>query len=309
MASLPSSLFSLVFFSFVFSSLSLSSCWVSLSVCFLTLSLSLSLSPCDVACCVVCDVVCGGAHVVSVVCVCVVVAVVVVVVCECVCGVHAEKHRVSTQHVPVCTFKTSLCMPAPREHVTLERAGSTLPPGAFDVCFIKTSGSVFGVVADEGATCLALVDVDTWRQFPQQRRRLLITWLVVNMCARCRHSRGRFDRTQGYVLSGHGEGRESSSVLLTKVCPHRVITCFRGSPKETLGSNPFSSLRIGREQHVPDSSNHSLCLMKLFSFSYPEGNSGGNELLDGSISLSLQNPDFTSDWHVSIATNLHQSFS
>ena len=48
--------------------------------------------------------------------------------------------------------------------------------------------------------------------------------------------------------------------------------------KETLGSFPFSSLRIGREQHVPDSSNHSPYLMKLSSSSYPEGNVGGNKL-------------------------------
>ena len=37
------------------------------------------------------------------------------------------------------------------------------------------------------------------------------------------------------------------------------------------------SLRIDREQHVPDSSNHSLYLTKLFSFSYPGDNGGGNQ--------------------------------
>ena len=42
-----------------------------------------------------------------------------------------------------------------------------------------------------------------------------------------------------------------------------------GSPKETLGSYPFSSLRKDREQHVPDSSNHSLYPIKLSSSSYP----------------------------------------
>ena len=89
------------------------------------------------------------------------------------------------------------------KRVTLERAESTLPADAFDVCFIKTSGSVSGVVADEGETCLVSVDVDTGRQFPQQRRRKQNTWLVVNMCAWCRHTRGRFERTHGDVLSGH----------------------------------------------------------------------------------------------------------
>ena len=52
---------------------------------------------------------------------------------------------------------------------------------------------------------------------------------------------------------------------------------------------PISSLRIGREQHVPDSSNHSPCLIKLFSFSSPEGDLGGNQQPDGPISLSHQN--------------------
>ncbi|KAI3484601.1 hypothetical protein L1887_52195 [Cichorium endivia] len=42
--------------------------------------------------------------------------------------------------------------------------------------------------------------------------------------------------------------------------------------------------------------------------SYPEGNFGGNQLLDGSISLSPLYPSHTNDLHVSIAAGLHQSF-
>ncbi|KAI3486467.1 hypothetical protein L1887_50019 [Cichorium endivia] len=42
--------------------------------------------------------------------------------------------------------------------------------------------------------------------------------------------------------------------------------------------------------------------------SYPEGNLGGNQLLDGSISLSPLYPSQTNDLHVSIAAGLHQSF-
>ena len=49
--------------------------------------------------------------------------------------------------------------------------------------------------------------------------------------------------------------------------------------KETLDSLPIQGLRIGRTRHVPDSSNHPLYLIKLFSFSYP----------DGSVCLSSQN--------------------
>ena len=44
------------------------------------------------------------------------------------------------------------------------------------------------------------------------------------------------------------------------------------------------------------------------SFCYPEGNFGGNQLLDGSISLSPLYPNLTIDLHVRIATSLHQSF-
>ena len=46
----------------------------------------------------------------------------------------------------------------------------------------------------------------------------------------------------------------------------------------------------------------------IMSASYPERNFGGNQLLDGSISLSPLYPSWTSDLHVSTATSLHQSF-
>ena len=42
--------------------------------------------------------------------------------------------------------------------------------------------------------------------------------------------------------------------------------------------------------------------------SYPEGNFEGNQLLDGSISLSPLYSSLTIDLHVRIATSLHQSF-
>ena len=45
--------------------------------------------------------------------------------------------------------------------MTFERAEPTLPVIAFDFRFIETSGIVPGVTADEGATCLVLLDVDT----------------------------------------------------------------------------------------------------------------------------------------------------
>lgn len=42
--------------------------------------------------------------------------------------------------------------------------------------------------------------------------------------------------------------------------------------------------------------------------SYPEGNFGGNQLLDGSIGLSPLCPILTIDLHVRTASVLHQGF-
>ena len=64
--------------------------------------------------------------------------------------------------------------------------------------------------------------------------------MCYHMCAWCRYTRKRFASTHGGFLDGHTEGRGSSSVLLTKIWPRVVITCFRGSPQETNGSYPFS---------------------------------------------------------------------
>ena len=83
-----------------------------------------------------------------------------------------------------------------------------------------------------------------------------------------------------------------ANFLLTMNGLRRVITCFRGSPKETIGSFPFSSF-----EHVPDSSNHSLCQIKLFSFSNLDGNFGGNQLPDGSINLSPSSSTTTPHTH------------
>ena len=53
---------------------------------------------------------------------------------------------------------------------------------------------------------------------------------------------------------------------------------------------------------MPDSSNHSLYLMKKFVFSCPEG----NKQLDGSVCLSPLSEGITNDANVSIAMSLHQ---
>ena len=81
--------------------------------------------------------------------------------------------------------------------------------------------------------------------------------MLKHMCAWCRYTRERFECTHGKRFDSTHGGH-----------PRGVITCFRSSPKVTTGCCPCSSLRIDREQHVPDSSSHSLCLIKLLSNRY-----------------------------------------
>ena len=95
--------------------------------------------------------------------------------------------------------------------------------------------------------------------------------------------------THGDVLNPHTEGRGSSSVLLTSICPRMDITWPQRSTTSNHWILQISSLRAGREQHVSDSSNHSLYLMKLFVFSCPEG----NKLLDCSIRFRPSSPSST----------------
>jgi hypothetical protein len=61
----------------------------------------------------------------------------------------------------------------------------------------------------------------------------------------------------------------------------------------------------------PNASNHLLYLAKLrrLSANYPEGNFGGNQLLESSMSLSPLYPNLASDLYVSTATSLHRNFS
>ena len=83
----------------------------------------------------------------------------------------------------------------------------------------------------------------------------------------CRYTRRRSECTHGERFKSTPGGRRQFS--LPKNHARMVITCFRGSPKKTFRSFPCSSLRKDREQHVPDSSNHSLYLIKLFTSSSP----------------------------------------
>ena len=77
-------------------------------------------------------------------------------------------------------------------------------------------------------------------------------------------------------------GRGSSPVLLTRICPRKVLTGPQGaSPEKPLDLTHFQFENKSRTT-CPESSNHSLCLIKLSTSSYLEGDVGP----DGSISLS-----------------------
>ena len=88
--------------------------------------------------------------------------------------------------------------------------------------------------------------------------------ILKSMCAWCRYTRGRFERTHAAVLNAHTEGLSLSP-----------LSFFR-SPSFSLFLSSSLSLFLSFLSSfifpclVDDSSNHSLYLIKLFNFSYPE---------------------------------------
>ena len=106
----------------------------------------------------------------------------------------------------------------------------------------------------------------------------------------CRHASSEPIRTTSTfelnsIASGLIEDRSTGTAERDGIASVAHLSHRDNRPLQSsvLGCNPvftrskhwishISSLRISREQHVPDSSNHSLYLMKLFVFSCPEGN-------------------------------------
>ena len=93
--------------------------------------------------------------------------------------------------------------------------------------------------------------------------------VLFSTCACCRYTRGRFERTHGDVLNLHTEGA-GAEVIVSSAYQEKPTYGYRSS--EVHHRNPWTihvfSLRIDREQHVPDSSDHSLYLTKLLSSGY-----------------------------------------
>ena len=122
----------------------------------------------------------------------------------------------------------------------------------------------------------------------------------------------------GLYMSHHSDSlstlsvHPASPVLLTRSGPLAAqwirCRCVQIKKRPCLAHLKFENR--SRAKNTPDSSNHSLYLTKLAQqrSCYPEGNFGGNQLLDSSMSLSPLYPNSTNDLHVSTATSLHQSF-
>ncbi|KAI4294842.1 hypothetical protein L6164_037939 [Bauhinia variegata] len=100
----------------------------------------------------------------------------------------------------------------------------------------------------------------------------------------------------------------ASPVLLTKNGPLGALDSVARLNRAAAPSYPLKFENRSRALR-PDASNHWLYLIELEqSSSYPEGNFGGNQLLDGSLFPFAPIPKSDERLHVSIAAGLHQSF-
>ena len=86
--------------------------------------------------------------------------------------------------------------------------------------------------------------------------------MCYHMCAWCRYTRRRFESTHGGFLDGHTEGR-GSSLVLPKFAHVWLSRDSEVHHKKPVDLHHFQFENKSREQHVADSSEHSLCLMKL----------------------------------------------
>ena len=79
-------------------------------------------------------------------------------------------------------------------------------------------------------------------------------------------------------MGRRGEEREGHRQFCSPKYAHKTSRASERFPERNAWILHIFSLRKGREQRVPESSNHSLYLMKLLSSIYPDGHRGGNQL-------------------------------
>ena len=150
------------------------------------------------------------------------------------------------------------------------------------LCFcLSVSVSVWWCVVCGGVWCVV------WHAEKTSVCRFNTSPCVPDTTPACFDTCGRGVGTHGDVLNLHtevfwtdtrGGGRRggSSSVLLAKICPQRVITCPRGSPKKRLRVYPFKVWEQVEHGTFPIPS-IIRSTWKLFTFSCPEGHCGGND--------------------------------
>jgi hypothetical protein len=121
---------------------------------------------------------------------------------------------------------------------------------------------------------------------------------------------GSHERRFGRLNPAFGSSHSASSAYQKWPTRHSDPSSdFKNSSMS--GLSPVQSLRVGPGPSDPGSSNQSLYQMRLLhppSASYPEGNFGGNQLLDSSFGLSPLYPALTIDLHVRTAADLHRVF-
>ena len=135
-----------------------------------------------------------------------------------------------------------------------------------------------------GAVCVTVctfknASVCTFKTPPCVRSKRLRVYrhharMCYHMRAWCRYTRGRFERTHGGFWDGHTEEKggkegEGSGVTVSSANHETAhVELSRALERFTVRNPwflPIQGLRTSREQHVPESSNHSLYLMKLLS--------------------------------------------
>ena len=147
---------------------------------------------------------------------------------------------------------------------------------------------VFGVCVCVCVCCGTLKKRGKNRVWIQKRLRVYIQ--NVPVCTRttrtcvttCRRDAG----THGDVLNAHTGGQGVIASSAYQNLPTYGYHALQKFTKRNPWILPIFSVRTSRKRHVPDSSNHSLYLIKLSSSTYPEGDVGP----DGSISLSPSPP-------------------
>ena len=130
--------------------------------------------------------------------------------------------------------------------------------------------------------------------------------------------RGSNGRSVGHLSRTFGSSHITSSAYQKWPTWHRAFvatTTFYGRLRsgEERPVSPVPSSRVDRGRQRPRGLQSfalpdGIACRSPAGASYPEGNFGGNQLLDGSIGLSPLHPVPTIDLHVRGASDFHQSF-